>query len=157
MLLTLLLAVLSTGAFAQFEKGTTFVKGSVSGLGLSYGNETWNFGFDAEAGQYIADQWLILGNVGFDHVGTGNNIFDMGVAGRFSWQKNGLYAQVGLNYNHDTCKRAKNCCSIVPEIGYTFYVNHYMAIEPALYWKCCVNNFEYGSKAGLKVGLAFYF
>lgn len=155
MLLTLLLAVITTGASAQFEKGTTFVKGSLSGLGVSYGNETWNFGIGAEGGYYIADEWLILGNVGFEHAGEGNNRFDVGVAGRYSWKKNGLYGQAGLDFEHSGS--SANFFSIVPEVGYTFYVNRFMAIEPAVYWKCCLNEFEFGNKAGFKVGLALYF
>lgn len=43
------------------------------------------------------------------------------------------------------------------EIGYTFYLNHYLAVEPAVYSKMSLNHFSEGSEFGLKVGLGFYF
>lgn len=43
------------------------------------------------------------------------------------------------------------------EIGYTFYLNHFLAIEPAVYSKMSLNHFSEGSEFGLKVGLGFYF
>lgn len=43
------------------------------------------------------------------------------------------------------------------EIGYTFYLNHYLAVEPAIYSKMSLNHFSEGSEFGLKIGLGFYF
>ena len=46
--LTLLLAVISTGAFAQFEKGTKYVSTSISGLNLNYNkNAEFTLGLQA--------------------------------------------------------------------------------------------------------------
>ena len=41
--------------------------------------------------------------------------------------------------------------------GYTFYLNHYLAVEPAVYYKMSTNDFSDGSTVGLKIGLGFYF
>lgn len=43
------------------------------------------------------------------------------------------------------------------EIGYTFYLNHYLAIEPAIYSKMSLNNFSDGTEFGLKIGFGFFF
>lgn len=50
-----------------------------------------------------------------------------------------------------------NNIRIPVEIGYTFYLNHYLAIEPAIYSKMSLNNFSDGTEFGLRIGLAFYF
>lgn len=43
------------------------------------------------------------------------------------------------------------------EIGYTFYLNRFLAVEPAIYSKMSLNHFSEGTEFGLKVGLGFYF
>lgn len=50
-----------------------------------------------------------------------------------------------------------NNIRIPVEIGYTFYLNHYLAIEPAIYSKMSLNHFSEGSEFGLKVGFGFFF
>lgn len=55
-----------------------------------------------------------------------------------------------------TSERVHNI-RIPVEIGYTFYLNHYLAIEPAIYSKMSLNHFSEGSEFGLKIGLGFYF
>lgn len=50
-----------------------------------------------------------------------------------------------------------NNIRIPVEIGYTFYLNHFLAIEPAVYSKMSLNHFSEGTEFGLKIGLGFYF
>ena len=54
-------------------------------------------------------------------------------------------------------KERVNNIRIPIEIGYTFYLNHYLAIEPAIYSKMSLNHFSDGTEFGLKIGLGFYF
>lgn len=54
-------------------------------------------------------------------------------------------------------KERVNNIRIPIEIGYTFYLNHYLAVEPAVYSKMSLNHFSDGSEFGFKVGLGFYF
>lgn len=156
-LLALLMAVFAISANAQFDKGTHYANASVSGLGVSYGNSTWTFGLGGAYGYYVADSWMVLGNLDYTHV-TGQNSFGLGVAGRYSWKRNGLYGQFGLQFEHASMGDASaNYAQLTPEIGYTFYVNKYVAIEPAFYYHICVNDFEAGSRVGLKIGVGLYF
>ena len=43
------------------------------------------------------------------------------------------------------------------ELGYTFYLNHYVAIEPQVFYKVSINDFTRGSEIGLRLGLGYYF
>lgn len=54
-------------------------------------------------------------------------------------------------------RERNNNISIALEAGYCFYVNHYLSIEPAVFYNLCLNDFSDGSKVGLKIGLGFYF
>lgn len=56
-----------------------------------------------------------------------------------------------------TINERVNNIRIPIEIGYTFYINHYLAIEPAIYTKMSLNHISEGSEFGLKIGLGFYF
>lgn len=56
-----------------------------------------------------------------------------------------------------TSHERQNNLRIPVEIGYTFYLNHYLALEPAVYSKMSLNHFSEGTEFGLRVGLGFYF
>lgn len=156
--LVLLMAVVSLGANAQFEKGTHYANASLSGLGISYGQHKWYFGVEAKYGYYIADQWMLLSGIDFNHQSAepdNINSFKLNFGGRFSWRRNGLYGQVSLGFEH--AGEAQNYCHLTPEVGYTFYLNKIVSIEPALYYDMCLNNFSDGSRVGLKIGVGCYF
>lgn len=59
--------------------------------------------------------------------------------------------------NTTTTNERVNNIRIPIEIGYTFYLNHYLAVEPAIYTKMSLNHFSEGTEFGLKIGLGFYF
>lgn len=61
------------------------------------------------------------------------------------------------NWKTVESKERQNNIRIPIEIGYTFYLNHYLAIEPAIYSKMSLNNFSDGTEFGLKIGFSFYF
>ena len=46
---------------------------------------------------------------------------------------------------------------LTPEVGYCFYVNNYLSIEPSVYCNLCFNRFSEGTEVGLKLGMGFYF
>ena len=66
-LAVLLAAILmSVVANAQFEQGKWYVGTSVTGLGISYsGVEEFNIGLEAKGGYMIADDWMLLGQLGW--------------------------------------------------------------------------------------------
>ena len=155
LLRSLMVMVLAVGAFAQFEKKTKYISASATGLGLSYSeSERWTFGLDLTGGYFVQDAWMLYGRLGYDHTRY-TDAFQLGVGGRYYFTQNGVYLGAGLQYEHAT--KSVNNLQICPEVGYAFYINRHITIEPALYYHISLNDFDDGSKVGLKIGLGFYF
>lgn len=157
-LLVLALAMAMGTAHAQFQTGTKYIGASLSGLSMSYSkNAEFNFGLNAVAGYYVADGWMVKGNFGYNHAKTLDG-FTLGAGARYSFLQNGIFIGGGLEYAFDKFGDARtNNIRIPVEIGYTFYLNHYLAVEPAVYSKMSMNHFADGTEFGLKIGLGFYF
>ena len=155
-LLTLLLAVVSLSASAQFEKFTSYLNTSLTGLDLSYGkDQKLRFGMQATGGYFVADGWMVYGRFGYEHKYRGLDDVKLGAGMRYYIVENGLYMNMGLQYEH--LEPNFNYVQLTPEVGYCFYLNHYVSIEPAVYYDLCLNKFSDGSKVGLKLGFGFYF
>lgn len=154
-LLSLVLLVAAIGARAQFEKGTKYVAASTTGLGLSYSSdEEWNFELNLTGGYFICDSWMLYANLGYDHTQY-TDFFELGAGGRYYFTQNGVYLGAGLQYEHAT--HSVNNVQICPEVGYAFYLNKYITIEPAVFYHISLNDFSDGSKVGLKIGVGYYF
>jgi hypothetical protein len=68
--LSLTMLVVALTASAQFQQGKGYIGASLSGLNLSYNSENGlNLGVQAKAGYLFADNWMLLGEVGYDHYG----------------------------------------------------------------------------------------
>ena len=50
-----------------------------------------------------------------------------------------------------------NNVQICPEVGYTFFLNRFVTLEPSVYYNISLNNFSDGSKVGLRLGFGFFF
>ncbi len=88
LLLALLMAVAS---HAQFEQGKWYVGASLSGLDISYsGAEEFNLGLDAKAGYLLADDWMLLGQFGYQHSGLegASDMLTFGIGGRYYIMQN---------------------------------------------------------------------
>lgn len=161
--LALLMAICATSASAQFMRDTKYLNVSTTGLGLSYQKNHFNFGLEAKGGFFLEDAWMVYGQMGYDlqnvkGVGNDVNSFNIGVGGRYYIHQNGLYLNMGLKFDHAMCgHHATNYVDLTPEVGYCFYLNHYLSVEPAVYYDLCLNKFSEGSKVGLKVGFGYYF
>ena len=131
-MLSLLLMMAAMGAKAQFEKGTTYVAASTTSLGLSYSSsEKLNFGLDFTGGYFVQSAWMLYGKLGYDHTRYTDH-FQMGVGGRYYFTQNGIYMGLGLQYEHAT--KSVNNLQLCPEVGYAFFVNRFITIEPAVYY-----------------------
>lgn len=154
-ILGLLLFVVAVSANAQFEAGTNYVGVSATNLGLSYStNEKFRMGIGSSAGFFIADQFLVKGEISYNHT---NHIDDVsaGLGGRYYFAENGIFMGAGADFVHYT--KSNNDIQIPVEVGYCFYLNHYVAIEPAIYYRMSLDDFSKKSTVGLKVGFGFYF
>lgn len=163
-IVTLLLAVVSMGAFAQFEKGTKYVNASLSGFGLSYSKQPgFCMNIEAAGGYFVADSWMLKGLIGWDHVG-GSNTFDLGAGFRYYMKKYGVFFGTGIKYGltgaggGDFGDAAVVHNVYLPlEAGYCFYLNDHVTIEPSAYVDMCFNHFKEATKFGLMVSFGYYF
>ena len=150
-----LLAAFSLPSWAQFEKGKNYINASLSGLNLSYSkNENTRLDLNFTAGRFVTTDWMIYGRLGYMHTDDYNH-FTLGAGGRYYIEQNGLYLNLGLQYEHITPEL--NNLHLTPEIGYAFFINHYLTIEPAVYYNMSLNDFSDGSKVGFRLGLGYYF
>ena len=157
---TLLFAVVSMGAFAQFEKGTKYVNASLTSFGLDYGKAGgFHLGLAGAGGYFIADNWMLQGRLGWDHM-DGANEFTMGAGARYYLKDNGFFfgggIRYGLNSGGGDAETVHN--AYLPlEAGYCFYLNDHVSIEPAAFVDMCLNHFKDYTRFGLKVSFGYYF
>ena len=101
--LSLTMLVVALTASAQFQQGKGYIGASLSGLNLSYNSENGlNLGVQAKAGYLFADNWMLLGEVGYDHYGK-DKIADqaaIGVGFRYYIIQNGLFLGANCNFVH---------------------------------------------------------
>lgn len=157
--IAMLLVVLATtlSGYAQFEQGKYYVGASMSGLDLSYsGADNLNFGFEAKGGYLVADNWMITAQLGFN-LNDNDNVADsgfLGIGGRYYIIENGLYLGVNAKLIHDY--HSYNDLLPGMEIGYAFFLNRTVTIEPAVYYDQSFRSHSNYSKFGLRIGLGIY-
>lgn len=145
-------------ASAQFEKGKKYISASLSGLDLSYnGTSEFNVGFEAKGGYLLDDNLMVLGILGYNHVGGDDpspDRFAIGAQGRYYIIQNGIYLGAGVTYKHAN----HNYNDIMPqvEVGYAFFINRTVTIEPALYYEQSIKDHGKYSNVGLRVGVGVY-
>lgn len=148
---------MTLGASAQFEEGKFYVGASLTGLDLSYsGAENLNLGVEAKGGYFFADNWLATAQVGFNHYGDddmADNI-SVGIGCRYYIIQNGLY--LGLNAKLLHASHSYNDVMPGLEIGYAFFINKTVTIEPAVYYDQSFKNHADYSKIGARIGLGLY-
>lgn len=152
LLVALLLAV---AAHAQFQEGKGYLGASLTGLDLHYNQKTdLSLGVEAKAGYLFLDNWMVLGQASYDHNGAADtNDFTVGAGLRYYIIQNGLYLGVNAKLLHAD----HNYNDVMPgaEIGYAFFINRSVTIEPAVYYNHSFKDADY-STVGLKIGLGIY-
>ena len=169
-LLGLLMAMTTLTANAQFEAKKVYIDASFSGLGISYSKqEKLRFDIDATAGYFPTRNLLVYGRFGLDQKRVTLVKYDqeynkylneltIGVGARYYIEQNGIYLNLGLDYGHmEDARHTFDNFYVTPEVGYAFFLNQYLTLQPAVYFNVCLNNFSEASKVGLKLGLGFYF
>ena len=163
LIVALFAMLVSANTFAQFERDTYYVNASVTNLGLSYSGESkLNLGVNATAGMFIEDCWALVGEVGLDYNHKHLQEFSAGAGLRYYVIQNGLYLGAGARYLHlhdanlEGGHKNLNDIQAKVEVGYAFFLNHYVTIEPAIYYNQSFKDQDF-SEVGIKVGLGFYF
>ena len=145
-------------ASAQFEQGKKYISASFSGLDLNYnGTSDLNVGFQAKGGYLVEDNLMVLGLLGYNHIGGDDNTpdrFSIGAQGRYYIIQNGIYLGVGATYRHGNHKYNDIMPSV--ELGYAFFINRTVTIEPALYYEQSIKDHSKYSNVGLRLGLGIY-
>lgn len=156
-LLTMVLALtMITSASAQFEQGKKYVGASLTGLNLSFSDlKDFAFGVDANAGYFIERDIMVIGTAGIDFSNGELNQFEVGAKGRYYIEQNGLFLAAGLKYRH--AFKNINDLQITPEVGYCYFLNQYITVEPSVYFDVSLTDFSHKSEFGLKCGIGIYF
>ncbi len=154
-LLFLFLLAGTLSAHAQFEQGKKYVSASFSGLGMSYSSsEKFRFGLNTSVGYFVADCLLLHANVGYNHTREIDDV-TIGAGARYYFDQCGVFLGGGAEYVHYTPN--SNDVQIPLEVGYAFFVNRFITIEPSLYYKMSLHDFADNSTFGFSVGLGFFF
>jgi hypothetical protein len=144
-------------ASAQFEEGKFYCNGSLTGLGLSYnGNDKLNLGVEAKGGYLVADNWMVLAQVGYKHYGQddmADNV-SVGVGARYYIIQNGLYMGVNAKLVHADSSYNDFMPGI--ELGYAFFLNKSVTIEPSVYYDQSIKDHSKYSTVGLRIGVGIY-
>lgn len=143
-------------ASAQFEQGKKYLGVGFDGVGISYSEHTkFHLGLAAKAGYMIEDNTLLIGDLGFNFQNKDAQQVILGGAFRYFFEQNGIFLQGGLHYLHEAA--SLNDLQITPEVGYCFFVNGHLTIEPSVFYDISLGHFSDMSKFGLKIGLGWYF
>lgn len=158
-MIMLAMLTMTMAASAQFERSKTFVGASLSGLNLAYnGGDKFQIGVNAQVGTFVQDDWMVFGQVGFNHKGGDfkSNDLKLGIGGRYYIEQNGLFLGANANYIYRSPALKHN--DFIPgiEIGYAFFVGGKMTIEPAIYYDQSLSDHKNYSTIGLKVGIGLY-
>ena len=137
-----------------FGKGKFYVATCVSGIDLSYSkSQEWNLDLMAKGGYFFTDNWMFTGQAGFNYRSEIPNTFDLGAGLRYYIEQNGLYIGAGADYVHSN----SSYDDITPtvQLGYAFFLNGSVTIEPELYYNHSLKNTDY-SGLGLRIGIGIY-
>lgn len=158
MIVALLLAVVSMSASAQFTKGTKYANATLSGMGMSYDTgRKFCFGLGVTGGYFFADSWMAKAQFDYGHEGgsPGINKLKIGAGARYYFTQNGIFMGAGLQFEHRGGDN--NFVQLPVEVGYCYYLNQYISIEPALFADLCLNKFNQATNVGLKISVGYYF
>jgi len=140
---------------APFAKDKVYLSASTSALGLDYTKASdWHFGFNAKGGYLFEDNWMLTANIDYDFQNKGNNSFGAGAGIRYYIEQNGLFLGLGANYKHQ-----HNYDDVLPtaQIGYSYFLNRTVTIEPELYYNQSLKNHSDFSGFGFRIGIGIYF
>lgn len=151
------LLVVSLVARAQFEQGTWVINPSLTGMGFSYSKgDKVQFGLGAQAGTFLVDGVALMVEAGADW-SKPVDIYNLGVGGRYYFNKTGVYLGGGLDLNRIRMKGGNHNTNwgLGVEAGYAYFISRTVTIEPAVYYKWRFNDGDL-SKFGIKIGFGIY-
>ncbi len=147
--------MVSMVANAQFEKGKIYAGASLSGFDVSCsGSGSGKYGLQAHGGYLVDDNMMITGLVGLARQ-NGVTDFSIGAGGRYYLVQNGIFFGVSLKYVNESSVYDDLMPGV--QVGYAFFLNDKITIEPELYYDHALFNFKDYSTVGFRLGLGIYF
>lgn len=150
-------AMMAVSGFAQFEEGKSYVGANLTGLDLSYsGAKKFSGGIGAQLGYFLFDDFMVLGDFEYQRNGIAKtNDFLLGAGMRYYIEQNGIYLGVNAKYLHNN----HNYNDLMPgvEVGYAFFIDGHVTIEPAIYYQQSFKSHKDYSSVGFRIGFGYTF
>ncbi len=106
----------------------------------------------------MADNLSVLVNFKGKYVENGIDETSVGAGARYYFSSCGVYGGLGCSYKHLSWNNAKdNLFCVTPEVGYAFFINGTITVEPSVYYDISTKHTSDYSKLGFKIGFGFYF
>ncbi|MBQ2199274.1 MAG: outer membrane beta-barrel protein [Bacteroidaceae bacterium] len=151
-----LLTAFAVSTFAQFEKGKIYSSASLDGVGISYDKtHDFSFGLSGQFGYFVADNWLAVAEAGVNYTCSDWQSLSLGAKARYYLESNGVFCGIGFRLLHEF--KNFNDFQICPEVGYCFFLNKTVTLEPSIYFDASLSDFSDKSRVGLRVGIGLYF
>ncbi len=146
--------MVSVAANAQFEKGKMYAGASLSGLDLSCnGAGNGKYAIGALGGYMFEDNMTLTGHIGLSHH-DGLTDYSLGMGYRYYMPQNGIYLGASLKYVYEDGVYDDLMPGI--QVGYSFFINGKVTIEPELYYDHALFNFSDYSTIGFRLGIGVY-
>jgi len=145
--------LMTVAAHAQFEKGKVYIEGSLSSFDISSQAKKFHIGLAARGGYLFMDNLMALAEVSYKHLEDTNDTFGIGAGARYYITQNGLYLGAMLKVKRNAFKETDFMPGV--HLGYAFFLNGTVTVEPELYMDFSTKKFE-RSSYGLAVGIGIY-
>jgi hypothetical protein len=146
--------IVSLAANAQFEQGKGYLGASLTHLELSYtGISKGYFGIGAKAGYFLADDWMVAGQLDYQKKKDTPYELTLGAGLRYYIVQNGLYMGASAAFKH---KKEYNDFMPSIQIGYAFFIGRTVTFEPELFYEHSFKDHSNYSNAGIRVGVGVY-
>lgn len=146
--------VISVSCYAQFEAGKKYIGASLSGLDLSYnGSKELSLGVQAKGGYLLQDNFMLLAQAAYEKQTDVPYTVNLGLGARYYLVQNGIYFGASASYTH-----SDHFDDVMPsvQVGYSFFINGSVTIEPELYYNQSFKNHGDYSTIGFRIGLGVY-
>ena len=144
--LALLFAVVSLSASAQFERYTSYLNTSLTGLDLSYSkDQKVTFGLQATGGYFFEDSWMVYGRLGYQHQYKGIDNVKIGAGAQYAIDES-TRVFAGLYFSHDFINN-------INYISPNYYGNYYENGEDIGDRETKLNVLQ--NRIGIEVGVLF--
>jgi hypothetical protein len=146
--------MMSLAAHAQFESGKMYVGTSLSGFDLSYRGLTGgHIGIQGKVGYLLADNVMLTAQTAYEKYKDVPYTLSAAAGARYYIQQNGIYLGASTIIKH-----GDSYDDFLPsiQVGYAFFVNRMLTIEPEIYYEQSFKNHSDYSQIGLRIGLGIY-